>query len=280
VSIRRFLARGRWDDERARELESYVAIETDENITRGMSASDARAAALRKLGNQMHVREEIYQMNTIAVVDGVWNDLKFGLRLLRLNPGFAAVAILSLALGIGANTAIFQLLDAVRIRTLPVARPQELVDIKIVKTHDGRVGNFSGRFSNLTYALWDGIRTRQQAFSTVFAWGTTTFELASAGESQPAAGLWVSGEFFSGLGLAPLVGRLLTPADDRAGCGAPGAVLSHAFWQPTGGRGLENGVDSSPEESHGVTDSAVAVHRPTTRTASAAQRSNAVAQFT
>ena len=85
-----------------------------------MSPRDARDAARRKLGNTTLVREEIYQMNTMKLVDSAWRDLKFGARLLRLNPAFAIVAILSLALGVGANTAIFQLLDAVRIRTLPV----------------------------------------------------------------------------------------------------------------------------------------------------------------
>ena len=231
MRIARFLRRGRWDEERARELESYVDIETDENIARGMTSADARAAALRKIGNRTLVREEIYRMNTIGVLDTVWRDLRFGARVLRGNPGFAAVAILSLALGIGANTAIFQLLDAVRLRTLPVANPQELVDISIVKTRDGRSGDFSGRFSNLTTAQWDAIRERQRAFSTVFAWGAATFELASGGESRPAAGIWVSGNFFDALGVAPMVGRVLTPADDRRGCDAPGVVLSDAFWQ-------------------------------------------------
>ena len=231
MSIRRFFSRDRWDAERARELDSYIAMETDENIARGMAPDHARAAALRKLGNQTLVREDIYQMNTVGFLDSAWRDLTFGARLLRRNPGFAAVAILSLALGIGANTAIFQLLDAIRIRTLPVANPQELVEIKIVKTRAGRTGDFAGRFSNLTTAQWDALRERQQAFSTMFAWGTTTFELAPGGQSKPAAGMWVSGDFFSGLGVMPLIGRLIGPDDDRRGCSAPGAVLSYTFWQ-------------------------------------------------
>jgi putative ABC transport system permease protein len=231
VSIRRFFARGRWDDERARELDSYLAIETDENIARGMMPDAARAAALRKLGNRTLVREGIYQMNTVGFLDSAWRDLKFGARLLRLNPGFALVAILSLALGIGANTAIFQLLDAVRIRTLPVHNPQELLEIRIVKTRNGRNGNFTGRNSALTNPLWEDLRKRPLPVSSLFAWGTTTFELASGGETQPAAALWVSGDFFSTLGIGPLLGRVIVDADDQRGCGAPGAVLSYAFWQ-------------------------------------------------
>src|SRR5262249_53541669 len=106
MSILRFWRRGRWDDERANELEADLAIETDANVARGMSERDARLAARRKLGSATYVREEIYQMNTVTFFDNAWRDIAHGVRLLRMNPGFAAVAILSLALGVGANTAI------------------------------------------------------------------------------------------------------------------------------------------------------------------------------
>ena len=116
----------RWDDERARELEAHLAIETDENIARGMTPTRrARTPRAASSATPTRVREEIYQMNTIALArQRVAATLRYGARLLRLNPGFAAVAILSLALGVGANTAIFQLLDAVRLRTLPVAQSE------------------------------------------------------------------------------------------------------------------------------------------------------------
>src|SRR5262245_32857575 len=128
MSWTRFFRRAYWDAERAREIEAHLAIEIDENIARGLTPAAARDAARRKLGNVTLVREDIYQMNTIAFVEAFWRDLKYGARLLRLNPGFAGVAVLSLALGIGANAAIFQLLDAVQFNTLPVKNPQELVE--------------------------------------------------------------------------------------------------------------------------------------------------------
>src|SRR5215475_4231700 len=218
MSIRRFFHRDEWDDERSRELESYLQIETDENVARGMPPAAARAAARRKLGNATLVREEIYQMNTLTLVDSVWRDLKYGARLLRMNPAFAVIAVLSLALGIGANTAIFQLLDAVRIRTLPVEQPWQLVDVRIEDGGHGRTGQFSGRTPQLTYPLLEQIRARQEAFSGLAAWGTAAFNMTSSGEARYARGMWVNGEYFDTLGVKPLVGRLLTGADDVRGC--------------------------------------------------------------
>src|SRR5262249_17379826 len=126
----RFFLRRRWDDERARELESYLAIETDDNITRGMTPEEARLAARRKLGNVTRTREVIYEMNSVMLLETCCQDVRYGLRMLRRNPTFAAIAMLSLALGTGANTAIFQLVNAIRLRTLPVVRPQELAVIR------------------------------------------------------------------------------------------------------------------------------------------------------
>src|SRR5262250_1604833 len=136
----RFFRRKQWDEERARELEAHLEIETADFIARGMSPEEARYKARRKLGNVTRIREEIYEMNSLGFLETLAQDLKYAVRLLRLSPGFTIVALLSLALGIGANTAIFQLLDAVRLRSLPVAKPQELYEVKIVSK--GRSGSF------------------------------------------------------------------------------------------------------------------------------------------
>jgi hypothetical protein len=108
---------------------------------------------------------------------------------------------LSLALGIGANTAIFQLLDAVRLRLLPVPHPEQLAELEIAKGEHCCSGNFSDRRPNFTYPQWEQIRDHQQAFSSIFAWGDTPFNLASGGEARYAEGLWVSGDFFKTLGV-------------------------------------------------------------------------------
>ena len=231
MSWRRFFRRAQWDAERARELESYLAEEIADNVARGMSPDAARTAAHRKLGNPTRIREEIYTMNSLGFVETLWQDLRYGMRLLRRNPTFAIVAILTLALGTGANTAIFQLVNAVRLRTLPVERPDELVEVLIVKSPNGRTGMFMGSRPTLSNPLWERIRDEQRVFSTMVAWGRTSWNLAAGGEVRPAEGLFVNGDFFSGLGIAPAIGRLTAATDDVKGCAAPGAVISHAFWQ-------------------------------------------------
>jgi putative ABC transport system permease protein len=175
--------------------------------------------------------QEDSKMSTIALLESAWQDFHYGARLLRLNKGFFTVATLSLALGIGANTAIFQLLDAVRLRMLPISHPEQLAELQIAKNEHCCSGNFSDRRPHFTYAQWQQIRDRQQGFSSIFAWGDTRFNLSESGEVRFAEGLWVSGEFFKTLGIQPLLGRLISSEDDRPGCGLPGVVISYAFWQ-------------------------------------------------
>jgi len=159
----------------------------------------------------------------------VISDLRFAVRTLAKSPGFAAVAIVSLALGIGANTAIFQLIDAVRLRTLPVKSPQELAQLHIDDMTHAR-GNWL-RDASVTNPLWEQIRQRQQVFSEIFAWADEEVNLSPNQEAHFARRLWVSGNFFDALGVRPMLGRVFSPADDRRGCGLAGAVISYGFWQ-------------------------------------------------
>ena len=231
MSLGRFFRRRFWDDERGREIEAHLAHEIDQNVARGMDPRDARAAAHRKFGNSTRVREEIYDMNSLQLLDSAWQDLRYGVRLLRRNPTFAVVAIATLALGTGANTAIFELVNAVRLRTLPVVDPQRLVEVRI-DTHDkGLTGRFMSQRPFFTEPLLRRVSETQQVFSSMFAYASISLDLATGGESRPVQGIWVTGDFFPALGVPARVGRVLTPADDRAGCGAPGAVLSDAFWR-------------------------------------------------
>ncbi len=152
--------------------------------------------------------------------DHVLQDVRYALRALRLSPGFAAVAILSLALGIGANTAIFSLINAVILKTLPVSHPEQLVELSL-KTEDGL------SFAN---PVWEQVRDRQDVFSGAFAYSPTRLNLAMGGEVRNANVSWVSGDFFRTLGVNPLLGGTIAAVDDKRGCPVIG-LLSYGFWQ-------------------------------------------------
>lgn len=160
------------------------------------------------------------------MLDAILQDVRYAIRALRSSPGFAAVAILSLALGIGANTAIFSLVDSLMLKALPVSHPEQLLQVTIDK---------QPYFSN---RIWEQLRDWQDVFSGIFAYaeGEERFNLAAGGEARYAHGNFASGQFFDALGLHATIGRTFTIADDHRGC--PGiAVLSNGFWQKEyGGR--------------------------------------------
>ncbi len=177
-----------------------------------------------------------------TVVERLTRDARYSLRALGRAPVFAAVAIVSLALGIGANAAIFQLIDTVRFRSLPVADPEGLVEVRAEGVSAfGISANFNAEVTN---PLWEQIRSHQTAFASMFAWGDASLLVGRADEARQARGLWVSGDFFRVLGITPERGRLLTTDDDRRGCGSGAAIVSHAFWQGYLG-GRENAVGST-----------------------------------
>src|SRR4029450_1747852 len=152
-------------------------------------------------------------------------DLRLAFRALRATPVVSVVAALSLALGIGANTAIFSLINALLLRTLPVVEPERLAVVNDTTVTSG--------YQGWTFAIWDNLRQPAQPFASVFAWSTLRFNLAQAGETQPVDGMYVTGDYFSGLGVPALIGRTITPADDVRGGGKDGAVavISYALWQ-------------------------------------------------
>jgi len=165
-------------------------------------------------------------------VEHLWQDIRYGVRQLLNQRAFTLVAVLTLALGIGANVAIFNTLDALFFKKLPVQRPDELVSVLSEPRNSG--------FSN---PLWEQLRDRQNVFVGIFAWTTPTFNLAQGGEVRNASGLYASGEFFTTLGIRSYRGRLLTREDDRRGGEVQVAVLSYDFWQRELG-GAEDAVGS------------------------------------
>ena len=237
------------ETELVEELSQHLRDRYDEMLADGTGAEQAYHSLLRELndGNlvaglraslqAVHTASPVGKHEKEGLFTGIWNDLRFGARLLRKNPGFAMVAILTLALGIGANTTIFQLLDAVRLRTLPVKAPQQLAIVRIVNSPQCCNGDHYSPNAALTGGLWNLLRDQQKAFSEIAAWAPGRYNLGQGGEARYADTLMVSGEFFNVLGLQPLLGRLISPADDYRGCGAQAAVLSYPFWQRAyGGR--------------------------------------------
>ena len=161
----RFWQRKRRDEDLARELESYLAHEQDEKANAGWSPAQARSAARRKLGNVTAIREEVYKMNTLALIDVLWQDVRYSLRQLRLNPGFTLTAIASLALGIGANAAIFSLFDQLLLRRLPVREPERLV---LVDWIGSKVGTNWGSGNLMSYPLCRDLQEQSRFFDGVF----------------------------------------------------------------------------------------------------------------
>ena len=211
------------------ELRTHIEMATRDRIERGEDPASAAAAARREFGNVAQVQEVTREMWGWTRLERLGQDLRYAVRLLRRAPAFSFVSIVSLALGIGANTAIFQVIDALRLRSLPVARPYELVEITPANM-DGARGNFSSWRQSVSNPIWEQVRDHQEAFSGTLAYGATSFNLATGGEARSARGLFVSGGFFDTLEIRPEAGRLLSAADDRRGC-VPRAVLSHAFWR-------------------------------------------------
>ena len=226
---RNLFRRQQVERELSEELESVLELLVEAKVREGLSPADARCAARIELGGVEQIKENVRDVRGGHALESAWQELRLGVRMLVRYPGFTTMAVLTLALGIGANTAIFQLLDAVRLRALPVHAPRELVELRL-EDMDGAAGGI-GRSPSVTNPIWEEIRNRQQAFSGVFAWGTDTINLAPGGEVRPARALYVSGDMFRTLGVRPELGRLLTVADDQRGCGASGVVLSSAFWQ-------------------------------------------------
>jgi putative ABC transport system permease protein len=216
------------DAELRDELKAHLDMAIADRIARGESPDQAAAAAHRQFGNLSQIQEATLDVWGRRWLEHLAQDARYAVRIFRRNPAFAVVAILSLTLGIGANTALFEVVDAVRLRPLPIADPDGLLEVRLASL-DGARGSFQTWHESVTQPIWREVQARQQAF-TLFAWSRANFNLAEGGEVRPADGLWVSGEFFNVLGVRPAQGRLLSPEDDRPGC-APRAVLGYGFWQ-------------------------------------------------
>jgi len=201
------------------ELACHLAELQASAIRRGASDGEAHQTALDALNSASFL--ELSKRPRARPGGGYAHDFRVAVRQLMATPIVSAVAALSLALGVGANTAIFSLVNSLVLRTLPVKDPRQLAILD-------PQGNGSW-----TYPIWSELRQRPQLFDRAFAWGQERFDLASGGVAEFVDGIWTTAGIFDTLGVSPVLGRAFTDADDRPGGGQDGpvAVISHAFWQ-------------------------------------------------
>ena len=222
--LRALFRRDSLEAEMNEELREHFARQVEKNLKAGMTREEAARRARMEFGGQEQLKEECRDARGVNLIETFGQDVRYGLRVLARTPVITSVAILSLALGIGANTAIFSLIDGLMLRMLPVERPQELVQLQIDSHRGGEPLN------SFTNPLWETLRDHQDVFSGAFAWGSTLFDLARGGAVHSARGMFVSGDYFRTLGVRPAAGRMLSVADDQRGC-AGAAVISYGFWQ-------------------------------------------------
>jgi predicted permease len=232
------------DRELDEELHDHIEQKTKEYAAGGMNPKDARRAALLELGGIARVAEECRDTRRVNWIQDFLQDLRYGLRMLRKSPGFAAVAILTLALGIGANTAIFSLVNAVMLQSLPVRNPGQLVVPRWSAHEWPKAGTSSfgdcvdrggprpnSGLCSFSYPMFKEIRAQNEIFSGVAAFaGPAQLDLSGNGTASMASGELVSGDYFQTLGVRAAIGRMLEPSDEQPGA-APVVVLNYGYWQ-------------------------------------------------
>jgi predicted permease len=226
--------RSELDQEIEAELRAHIEMCTADNMAAGMSPKEARRDALLRFGNRAVMKERVTAADAQLFLDSVWQDLRYGLRMLRKSPGFTAAVVLTLALGIGATTAIFTLIDAVMLKPLPVANPRQLYRLGdnnnccvMVGTQDG------GSFVLYSYQLYENLRDHTPEFSQLAAFEPWISDLSvrrNGSPAEPYKGEFVSANYFNTLGIRAFAGRLLVPSDDStiASCVA---VMNYHTWR-------------------------------------------------
>ncbi len=224
LRLRSLFRRSAVESELEEELRDYLERKTEKGIAGGLSAAEARRAALLDLGGIEQRKEECRDARGLRWLEEFWQDIRYGVRLLRKQPGFSAVVVLALALGLGANTALFSLFNSVLLRALPVRHAEQLVVLSVTDEEDSAATTFS-------YPMYRELRDKNSVFSSILAQAGAELNATYGEKSEKARGELVSGNYFETLGVQPWLGRLFTPADDRIPGAHPVAVLSYPYWQ-------------------------------------------------
>jgi predicted permease len=227
--LRALFRKDELDQQLSDEMAFHLEKQIEQNIAAGMSAEEARYAALRKFGGVEQVKEECRDAWGVRFVESIIQDLSYGVRMLRKNAGVTAVAVISLALGIGANVALFSVINAMLLRALPVRNPQELVEFIRLDPEGNMMGNLEPR-------EYEYLRENSSVLSGLLAFWTDARVLRSQAGSERVVVHEVSGSFFPTLGVPALIGRTIDPADDRSEVDHNVVVLSYPFWSSHFGR--------------------------------------------
>ncbi len=229
LRLRSLLHHQRVEQELEAELRFHLDGQTEENILWGMATDEARGAALRTIGGVTQFQEECRDMRRVNWIENLAQDLRFGLRTLRHSPVFAVVAILTLALGIGANTAIFSVVHSALLRPLPYAQPDRLITIGEVREQEALSGHLSNDSWNASYPDYLDWRAQSKTFESLAGFNGDGFTFRGLGEPETVFAVEAAANFFSTLGVTPVLGR-----DFRAGEDVPSsplvAILTHSFW--------------------------------------------------
>src|SRR6266498_1714770 len=235
--LRFTLSRRRVDEETQCELETHFDLLVDRYVRSGMTPQAAYTAARRRLGSTLLVREEVHQMNSIGWLERLTADLRVASRMLRRNTGFALAAIGTLALGIGATTTIFSVVNAVVIRPLPYPQPDALVGI----WHSAQFQGVTSGNINLSSTMYLAYREHNRTFQEFGVWHTGAANVTGLGEPEEVQTLVVTYGTLNAIGVVPALGRWFSPTDDTAGT-IETVILAHVYWQRRfGGDGVAVG---------------------------------------
>jgi MacB-like periplasmic core domain len=206
------------------ELRIHVEMETETNIERGMPPEEARARALKRFGSLSRNTERGNDIRGGAWLETVCQDLRFGARMLRRNPGLTLIVALTLSLGIGANTAIFSFVNSLFLGPLAIRNPEQVMRLYAEDTR-------SGKFDVFSYPNYADLRDRSQTLQALAAHGYTDASVGLGAGAEDTTGEVVTGNYFNLLGVNAALGRTLLPGDDLTPGAHPVVVISHAFWQ-------------------------------------------------
>jgi putative ABC transport system permease protein len=231
LRLRSILRRPKVEAELDYEISFHLQQQIEENIAAGMNPEAARHAALRTFGASSQIKEECRDERRVSYVEHFFQDLRYGLRQLRGNPGFTAVALVTLALGIGANTTIFSITNQVLLRRLPVDHPEELVILRSPGHKSGNISADGDGAASFSYPMFKALREQGSQAAELFASFGVGLSVVGQGQTEHTAGDLVSGNYFQVLGVRPAMGRLFTIDDETAPGANPVAVLSYGYWQ-------------------------------------------------